>query len=94
MSTKVCGAVSFSLAAQIFWLLAEAALSYIAEKLGEKEAKIYNTRLPNFGWSRLGHLIMLSGAACHVNGADRIQMAIEEELKIRMVRQRKTASFL
>lgn len=71
----------------IYGYLPRASLSYIAEKLGEKEAKIYGvaTFYAQFRMEPIGeHLIMLcQGTACHVNGADRIQMAIEEELKIK-----------
>ena len=71
----------------IYGYLPRASFSYIANKLGVKEAKIYGvaTFYAQFRMEPIGeYLIMLcQGTACHVNGADRIQMAIEEELKIK-----------
>lgn len=71
----------------IYGYLPRASFGYIAEKLGVKEAKIYGvaTFYAQFRMEPIGeHLIMLcQGTACHVNGANRIQMAIEEELNIK-----------
>ena len=59
----------------------------MAKKTGLKEAKIYGvaTFYSQFRMEPIGkHLIMLcKGTACHVNGADSIEEAIEEELSIK-----------
>ena len=59
----------------------------MAKKTGLKEAKIYGvaTFYSQFRMEPVGkHLIMLcKGTACHVNGADSIEEAIEEELSIK-----------
>lgn len=61
-------------------------LDYIAERMEIKPAKIYGvaTFYTQFRLKPIGkHLILLcKGTACHVNGADRIERALCEELKI------------
>lgn len=62
------------------------AINYISEKTGVKPAKIYGvaTFYSQFRLKPIGkYLIMLcKGTACHVNGADKIEEAISEELNI------------
>ncbi len=62
------------------------ALTYIAEKTGMKEAKLYGvaTFYTQFRMTPVGkNLILLcQGTACHVNGASMIEKAICEELQI------------
>lgn len=62
------------------------ALSYIAEKTGMKEAKLYGvaTFYTQFRMKPVGkNLILLcQGTACHVNGSSTIEKAICEELGI------------
>jgi NADH:ubiquinone oxidoreductase subunit E len=63
------------------------AINHISEKIGVKPAKIYGvaTFYSQFRLKPIGkYLIMLcKGTACHVNGADKIEEAINEELNIR-----------
>lgn len=63
------------------------AINYISEKIGVKPAKIYGvaTFYSQFRLKPIGkYLIMLcKGTACHVNGADKIEEAINEELNIK-----------
>lgn len=61
-------------------------IRYIAAKIGEKPAKIIGvaTFYTQFRFEPVGkYLIMLcKGTACHVNGSDRIESTIKEELGI------------
>lgn len=61
-------------------------IKYISAKTGYKEAKIYGvaTFYAQFRMEPIGkYLIMLcKGTACHVNGADGIETALNEELGI------------
>lgn len=73
-------------AQEIYGYLSEEAILYIAEKTGILPAKIYGvaTFYAQFRLKPVGkYLIMMcKGTACHVNGADRIQEAVEEHLGI------------
>jgi len=73
-------------AQDIYGYLSMDAINYIAEQTGIKPAKIYGvaTFYSQFRLKPIGkYLIMLcKGTACHVNGADMIEEAICEELKI------------
>lgn len=72
---------------ELYGYLPPSAISYIAKATGEREAKLYGvaTFYTQFRLEPVGkHLIMLcQGTACHVNGADMIEKAIEEELGIK-----------
>lgn len=74
-------------AQEIYGYLPPMALSHIAKETGVKEAKLYGvaTFYTQFRLKPVGkHLIMLcQGTACHVNGADMVEKAIEEELGIK-----------
>lgn len=74
-------------AQEIYGYLPPSALSHIARETGVKEAKLYGvaTFYTQFRLKPVGkHLIMLcQGTACHVNGADMVEKAIEEELGIK-----------
>lgn len=71
---------------EIYGYLSMEAILYIAERTGIRPAKIYGvaTFYTQFRLHPIGkYLIMLcKGTACHVNGADRIEEAIREELGI------------
>lgn len=73
-------------AQDIYGYLSMDAINYIAEQTGIKPAKIYGvaTFYSQFRLKPIGkYLIMLcKGTACHVNGADKIEEAICEELNI------------
>lgn len=72
---------------EIYGYLPPSAISHIARVTKVKEAKLFGvaTFYTQFRLTPVGkHLIMLcQGTACHVNGADIIEKAIEEELKIK-----------
>lgn len=71
---------------EIFGYIPPSSLSYIAEKTGMKEAKLYGvaTFYTQFRLKPIGkYLIMLcQGTACHVNGSSIIEKAVCEELGI------------
>ena len=73
-------------AQDIYGYLSAESIRYIAGRTGIPAAKIYGvaTFYTQFRLQPVGkHLIMLcKGTACHVNGADRIEEAITEELGI------------
>lgn len=73
-------------AQDIYGYLSIDAINFIAEKTGIKPAKIYGvaTFYSQFRLKPIGkYLIMLcKGTACHVNGADKIEEAVNEELNI------------
>lgn len=73
-------------AQDIYGFLSIDAINYIAEQTGIKPAKIYGvaTFYSQFRLQPIGkYLIMLcQGTACHVNGSEKIEEAICEELKI------------
>lgn len=73
-------------AQEIYGYLSEEAILYISEKTGILPAKIYGvaTFYAQFRLKPVGkYLIMMcKGTACHVNGADRVQEAVEEHLGI------------
>ncbi|MDD4564312.1 MAG: NADH-quinone oxidoreductase subunit NuoE [Eubacteriales bacterium] len=70
----------------IYGYLSIDVINFISEKIGIKPAKIYGvaTFYSQFRLKPIGkYLIMLcKGTACHVNGADKIEEAISEELNI------------
>lgn len=70
----------------IYGFLPLSVLEYISHKTGIKSAKIFGvaTFYTQFRLNPVGeNLIMLcKGTACHVNGADKIEEAIIEELNI------------
>ena len=74
-------------AQEIYGYLSEDAIYYISAKTGILPAKIYGvaTFYAQFRLEPVGkYLIMLcKGTACHVNGADRIEEAIVDHLKIK-----------
>ncbi len=61
-------------------------LTYIAQKTGMKEAKLYGvaTFYTQFRLKPVGKILILlcQGTACHVNGASSIEKAVKEELGI------------
>lgn len=63
-------------------------LQQIADKLGIKRAKIYGvtTFYTQFRLNPMGKYIILlcQGTACHVNGSEKIETALCDELKIKM----------
>ena len=71
----------------IYGYLSEEAILYISERTGILPAKIYGvaTFYAQFRLQPVGkYLIMMcKGTACHVNGADRVEEAVEEYLGIR-----------
>ena len=73
-------------AQEIYGYLSAEAIAYLSEATGIAEAKIYGvvTFYAQFRLTPVGkNLIMLcKGTACHVNGADRIEEAIQEHLGI------------
>ena len=73
-------------AQDIYGYLPESVLDYVATEIGEKPAKVYGvaTFYTQFRLKPVGeYLIMLcKGTACHVNGANGIEEAINEELGI------------
>lgn len=73
-------------AQEIYGYLPQDVLRYIAEQLGLKPAKVFGVAsfYAQFRFEPVGkYLIMLcKGTACHVNGADSIGSALEEELEI------------
>ncbi len=74
-------------AQEIYGYLSEEAILYISERTGILPAKIYGvaTFYAQFRLQPVGkYLIMMcKGTACHVNGADRVEEAVEEYLGIR-----------
>ena len=74
-------------AQEIYGYLSEEAILYISERTGILPAKIYGvaTFYAQFRLQPVGkYLIMMcKGTACHVNGADRVEAAVEEYLGIR-----------
>jgi NADH-quinone oxidoreductase subunit E len=73
-------------AQDIYGYLPLSVLEYIAQETGVKSAQVFGvaTFYAQFRLSPIGeNLIMLcKGTACHVNGADKIEEAIIEELNI------------
>ncbi len=71
----------------IYGYLPQSVMRLVGKELGIKPAKIYGvaTFYTQFRLAPVGkYLIMLcQGTACHVNGAERIQTAICQELKIK-----------
>ena len=74
-------------AQEIYGYLSEEAILYISERTGILPAMIYGvaTFYAQFRLQPVGkYLIMMcKGTACHVNGADRVEEAVEEYLGIR-----------
>lgn len=73
---------------EIYGYLPLDALRYIADRTGNKRAKIYGiaTFYAQFRLKPIGKYLILQckGTACHVNGADSIGKALEEILNIKM----------
>lgn len=73
-------------AQDIYGYLPQDVLRYIAQRMKLKPAKVFGVAsfYAQFRFEPVGkYLIMLcKGTACHVNGADSIGTAIEDELKI------------
>lgn len=71
----------------IYGYLSMDVINYISDRTGIKPAKIYGvaTFYTQFRLAPIGkYLIMLcKGTACHVNGADMIEEAVNEELSIK-----------
>ena len=74
-------------AQEIYGYLPQDVLRYIAGRTGVKPARVFGvaTFYAQFRFQPVGkYLIMLcQGTACHVNGSQMIEQAIEEELGIR-----------
>ena len=74
-------------AQEIYGYLSEEAILYFSESTGILPAKFYGvaTFYAQFRLQPVGkYLIMMcKGTACHVNGADRVEEAVEEYLGIR-----------
>lgn len=73
---------------QLYGYLPLPVLEHISDRLGIKKAKIYGvaTFYAQFRFTPVGkHLILLcQGTACHVNGADKIETALCDELRVEM----------
>ena len=71
---------------EVYGYLPMSALDYISSEMGLKPAKVYGaaTFYTQFRFTPVGkYLILLChGTACHVNGAERIETALYEELGI------------
>ena len=74
-------------AQDIYGYLPVEVMDHIAEQLGVKPAKVYGvaTFYAQFRLTPIGkyEILLCQGTACHVNGADRIETALCDELKIR-----------
>ncbi|QSQ09323.1 NADP-reducing hydrogenase subunit HndA [Koleobacter methoxysyntrophicus] len=74
-------------AQEIYGYLPREVIRHIAREVGVKPAKVFGvaTFYTQFRLSPIGkYLIMLcQGTACHVNGSERIESALCEELKIK-----------
>lgn len=74
-------------AQDIYGYLPLAVLRHIAEEMGVKPAKVYGvaTFYTQFRLKPVGKYVILlcQGTACHVNGSERIETAICQELKIK-----------
>jgi NADH-quinone oxidoreductase subunit E len=72
---------------EIYGYLPKSALELIAKEIGEKPAKVLGaaTFYTQFRFKPVGkYLILLcQGTACHVNGSEKIENAITEELNIK-----------
>lgn len=75
-------------AQDIYGYLPLSVLQHIADEMGVKRARVYGvaTFYTQFRLKPMGkYLILLcQGTACHVNGSDRIKIALSEELNIKM----------
>ncbi len=75
-------------AQDIYGYLPLSVLQHISDKLGAKRAKIYGvaTFYTQFRLNPMGKYIVLlcQGTACHVNGSEKIETALCDELKIKM----------
>lgn len=73
-------------AQDIYGYLPVEVMRHIAHELGVKPANVYGvaTFYAQFRLTPMGKYIILlcQGTACHVNGSDRIEMALCDELKI------------
>ena len=71
----------------IYGYLAQNVLKYVAGEIGEKPAKVIGTATfyTQFRFKPVGkyHIQLCQGTACHVNGSEKIENAIYEELKIK-----------
>ena len=74
-------------AQDIYGYLPVEVMRHIAAELGIKPAKVYGvaTFYAQFRFTPVGKYIILlcQGTACHVNGADKIETALCDELKIK-----------
>lgn len=74
-------------AQDIYGYLPQAAIRHIAHRLGVKPAKVYGvaTFYTQFRLKPVGKYVILlcQGTACHVNGSERIETALCEELGIK-----------
>jgi len=72
---------------EIYGFLPRKALEHIAEETGVKVAKVLGaaTFYTQFRFKPIGkYLVMLcQGTACHVNGSEKIEEALSDELKIK-----------
>ncbi len=75
-------------AQDIYGFLPLSVLEHISNELGIKRARIYGvaTFYAQFRLKPMGKYIILlcQGTACHVNGSDKIETALCDELKIKM----------
>lgn len=74
-------------AQDVYGYLPMLVLRYIADELGVKAAKVYGvaTFYTQFRLTPVGKYVILlcQGTACHVNGSERIETALCQELKIK-----------
>lgn len=75
-------------AQDIYGYLPVEVMRHIARELGVKPAKVYGvaTFYAQFRLSPMGKYVILlcQGTACHVNGSDKIETALSDELKVKM----------
>ncbi len=75
-------------AQDIYGYLPVEVMRHIADGLGVKPAKVYGvaTFYAQFRLTPMGKYIILlcQGTACHVNGSDKIETALSDELKIQV----------
>jgi NADH-quinone oxidoreductase subunit E len=75
-------------AQDIYGYLPVEVMRHIARELAVKPAKVYGvaTFYAQFRLNPMGKYVILlcQGTACHVNGSDKIETALSEELKVKM----------
>ncbi len=75
-------------AQDIYGFLPVDVMRHIAQELGVKPAKVFGvaTFYAQFRFKPVGKYVILlcQGTACHVNGSEKIETALSDELKIKM----------